>query len=109
MLFFFFNDTATTEIYTFPLHGALRIWQNTRRTTVSMVALAVLAVPAVGYRFVGHEAEPPATPGPDRKSTRLNSSHANIPYAVFCLENNHLLGNKAHSALLPTSLQAQCV
>src|SRR3972149_7427359 len=66
--FFFFNDTATTEIYTLSLHDALPIWPRTAR--------------------------PAGRPGPprdrgdrgDRKSTRLNSSHSQISYAVFCLK-----------------------
>src|SRR3712207_9076998 len=93
MIFFFFNDTATTEIYTLSLHDALPIY-----------------VPRTGGGFGGdvparlrrgvrrpelrdgqphqrqladglrrHDAQ-------DRKSTRLNSSHANISYAVFCLK-----------------------
>src|SRR5256885_11444953 len=73
--FFFFNDTATTEIYTLSLHDALPI---------SMV----LSKPS---RFV--EAEPPGKQNgkavetkEDRKSTRLNSSHLVISYAVFCLK-----------------------
>src|SRR5947209_18447735 len=71
---FSFNDTATTEIYTLSLHDALPISLGRRR-----------------------ERPPPPLPGPrkrprragsgrDRKSTRLNSSHANISYAVFCLK-----------------------
>src|SRR5215203_6227933 len=78
LLFFFFNDTATTEIYTLSLHDALPI-------------------SAVGARRnrqeshrVGQQSEAEAAQrqgdGRDRKSTRLNSSHANISYAVFCLK-----------------------
>src|SRR3989442_10831697 len=70
--FFFFNDTATTEIYTLSLHDALPIsWRSGRCST--------------GYvgRFL-----PMWTRSltPDRKSTRLNSSHVRISYAVFCLK-----------------------
>src|SRR3712207_7857438 len=90
-LFFFFNDTATTEIYTLSLHdallisgdvsaarpdrwappaaraldGGLSVTETLKRTVVSL-SWSVLAA--------------------DRKSTRLNSSHANISYAVFCLK-----------------------
>src|SRR6476620_12071129 len=71
-LFFFFNDTATTEIYTLSLHDALPIWiaSATPRPdpAIRMSSFAI------------------APGGPDRKSTRLNSSHANISYAVFCLK-----------------------
>src|SRR6516164_5824128 len=66
--FFFFNDTATTEIYTLSLHDALPICDAGRRT---------------GAR----RARPPQCPTlADRKSTRLNSSHSSISYAVFCLK-----------------------
>src|SRR5258705_2981554 len=71
---FFFNDTATTEIYTLSLHDALPI--------CGFAAAALLA--AV---LVVREASPPAAPRYlDRKSTRLNSSHLGISYAVFCLK-----------------------
>src|ERR1035437_10663066 len=66
--FFFFNDTATTEIYTLSLHDALPIYAPGDRRA-----------PERDPRVDG-------TPGTDRKSTRLNSSHANISYAVFCLK-----------------------
>src|SRR3712207_8934737 len=88
--FFFFNDTATTEIYTLSLHDALPIsfagpesfnsyseWIRTigepavpAQTTLWIIRLVLLA---------------------DRKSTRLNSSHANISYAVFCLKKKNIL------------------
>src|SRR3712207_9233893 len=89
---FFFNDTATTEIYTLSLHDALPI---------SGPAPALAAHPARGAPPPGGEPAPaagvlrpagggrrrPALPDlGDRKSTRLNSSHANISYAVFCLK-----------------------
>src|SRR5438445_7527740 len=70
-LFFFFNDTATTEIYTLSLHDALPILA--RHATDPPVSRIVTF--AVGQPV-----------GLDRKSTRLNSSHANISYAVFCLK-----------------------
>src|SRR6266540_6116063 len=66
---FFFNDTATTEIYTLSLHDALPIW--------------------AGWPFLreaGRRAGGQAGAAPDRKSTRLNSSHITISYAVFCLK-----------------------
>src|SRR6202162_6599581 len=66
---FFFNDTATTEIYTLSLHDALPIYPFTGRC-VDLIDLA----------FV-HWGLPR-----DRKSTRLNSSHHDISYAVFCLK-----------------------
>src|SRR5256885_11146813 len=70
--FFFFNDTATTEIYTLSLHDALPIYRDGKnRVCVSGTGFAI---PRHGER-VG-----------DRKSTRLNSSHLVISYAVFCLK-----------------------
>src|SRR5437879_8133894 len=78
-LFCFFNDTATTEIYTLSLHDALPICRSTsplpRRIKSSSDALAVRSK-KVG---IGGSCE-------DRKSTRLNSSHRCISYAVFCLK-----------------------
>src|SRR5258707_13126885 len=70
--FFFFNDTATTEIYTLSLHDALPIFGVER------------AQCDTGHFIAG--ASPRSDPARDRKSTRLNSSHANISYAVFCLK-----------------------
>src|SRR2546430_9188679 len=69
--FFFFNDTATTEIYTLSLHDALPI----------LIDECVLEHPADAGR-VGADRRPDL----DRKSTRLNSSHSQISYAVFCLK-----------------------
>src|SRR5437773_8181172 len=71
-IFFFFNDTATTEIYTLSLHDALPISRHARQCLLE-------ARPRAG-RVPGRLA------GPDRKSTRLNSSHITISYAVFCLK-----------------------
>src|SRR5256885_14008710 len=79
--FFFFNDTATTEIYTLSLHDALPI------SAAEMAALGTSAVPAK----VAVRAGPcPAFFCTDRKSTRLNSSHLVISYAVFCLKKKNL-------------------
>src|SRR3712207_8361861 len=78
----FFNDTATTEIYTLSLHDALPICPTRCLTApVSDRTLSVvrLTAPPPFDRVVGLGVL-------DRKSTRLNSSHANISYAVFCLK-----------------------
>src|SRR3712207_8764393 len=75
---FFFNDTATTEIYTLSLHDALPIL--TQRGAAGAERSG-----AVEHRRAGERPRTPAT-HQDRKSTRLNSSHANISYAVFCLK-----------------------
>src|SRR5215467_9660434 len=70
--FFFFNDTATTEIYTLSLHDALPI------NVVGLIG-ATTNMPS-------GEAMKPGDVVQDRKSTRLNSSHLVISYAVFCLK-----------------------
>src|SRR2546422_8153741 len=82
--FFFFNDTATTEIYTLSLHDALPILRPMPRDERPMVG----GIPGLGGFFIvaSHSG---VTLGPlwgDRKSTRLNSSHGYISYAVFCLK-----------------------
>src|SRR5256885_11262082 len=72
--FFFFNDTATTEIYTLSLHDALPIYPR-------MQPAGALKFHRLNKRLPGRG------PGDvDRKSTRLNSSHLVISYAVFCLK-----------------------
>src|SRR5256885_9253237 len=77
-LFFFFNDTATTEIYTLSLHDALPILRNDLPPTDHRSRACATQHPIV--RSVSEQA------GADRKSTRLNSSHLVISYAVFCLK-----------------------
>src|SRR5256885_11438506 len=81
-VFFFFNDTATTEIYPLSLHDALPISRGT-----------------LGAQARASGAREPERPVPepepdpealDRKSTRLNSSHLVISYAVFCLKKKKL-------------------
>src|SRR3712207_7397024 len=96
-LFFFFNDTATTEIYTLSLHDALPIYnidgynkvmegiKNLKYTRlVGVVGMPgdrrdkdIISVGTICGKNFDYL---------DRKSTRLNSSHANISYAVFCLK-----------------------
>src|SRR3712207_8441904 len=89
MMFVFFNDTATTEIYTLSLHDALPISGNHRWSCadrwVSAPRRACDSQRADGRVHRGDDCS--ATP--DRKSTRLNSSHANISYAVFCLKKKN--------------------
>src|SRR5947208_8093140 len=79
--FFFFNDTAPTEIYTLSLHDALPIFGARRRFV--RCALILFGIAEIGCKIVGRNEL--ACPG-DRKSTRLNSSHQIISYAVFCLK-----------------------
>src|SRR5256885_12052145 len=89
--FFFFNDTATTEIYTLSLHDALPISSWSTRPSDAMVASTFnLSARESVHRRRSGERRPLsriAYGGPiDRKSTRLNSSHLVISYAVFCLK-----------------------
>src|SRR5438445_2988039 len=88
-MFFFFIDPATSEIYTLSLHDALPISRFQER------GVADLRRPRCAGRGVSQPAARGPLPVPvagreggegDRKSTRLNSSHANISYAVFCLK-----------------------
>src|SRR3712207_8757515 len=80
---FFFNDTATTEIYTLSLHDALPILPRLRRDEGAAVPRSLAARGRAG---AADRASRLGGRFPDRKSTRLNSSHANISYAVFCLK-----------------------
>src|SRR6266508_6015783 len=89
--FFFFNDTATTEIDTLSLHDALQI-----RGTLG-----------AGGAWKGRSWQPATT---DRKSTRLNSSHVAISYAVFCLKKkkkklkSHYTQQKKNINIKPTNI-----
>src|SRR5690554_7201767 len=74
LFFFFFNDTATTEIYTLSLHDALPICRHFCSSSGS------------GPSEPGTVGTPAFFIASDRKSTRLNSSHVRISYAVFCLK-----------------------
>src|SRR2546430_12462460 len=102
--FFFFNDTATTEIYTLSLHDALPISYRQHGGITTYCALLHEACP---FRLKSNLEISTQTLfavmffsvwlNTDRKSTRLNSSHSQISYAVFCLKkkkhishNNHL-------------------
>src|SRR3712207_7221645 len=99
VIFFFFNDTATTEIYTLSLHDALPISVVSGRGRLSVTVMA--GVPeghrdvcgdqsvSIMAQLLSRDAVETKCTQPqtaDRKSTRLNSSHANISYAVFCLK-----------------------
>src|SRR3712207_9246886 len=85
-LFFFFNDTATTEIYTLSLHDALPIFQRPNPfPTMSIYDNVIAGVRLNSTRMKKSEMDDLVEKS-DRKSTRLNSSHANISYAVFCLK-----------------------
>src|SRR2546426_6407064 len=87
-IFFFFNDTATTEIYTLSLHDALPISLLVRyfsQKYARRMQKRIESIPAAAMRKLTR----------DRKSTRLNSSHLVISYAVFCLKKKktHNLGS----------------
>src|SRR2546429_1407375 len=94
LFFFFFNDTATTEIYTLSLHDALPIFWRTDHLghgTQSPYRLFFLSSETA-------KSQARAVSAIDRKSTRLNSSHGYISYAVFCLK-------KKKNQRLPTILR----
>src|SRR3712207_6939718 len=98
MKFFFFNDTATTEIYTLSLHDALPIllYKSGTVAVPENAADCLTTLPALdatrrAWLTTALRRTQPEHPWlrdlcRDRKSTRLNSSHANISYAVFCLK-----------------------
>src|SRR3712207_9578076 len=97
VLLFFFNDPATTEIYTLSLHDALPICSFDASTLAiaPLIPQTVYSVVQARLARLGDTARRllsiAAAAGfdwslEDRKSTRLNSSHANISYAVFCLK-----------------------
>src|SRR2546430_3516476 len=89
--FFFFNDTATTEIYTLSLHDALPISSPEDRRSPG-----IIQEPEGGERMgVG-----------DRKSTRLNSSHSQISYAVFCLKKKKKTQKQLGRPTQPIGLHA---
>src|SRR3712207_8319085 len=98
---FFFNDTATTEIYTLSLHDALPISLLLSRHGAELrsdgIEGALLEAQlrqqslGIGQGIAGdHDID---VAEQDRKSTRLNSSHANISYAVFCLKKKKISNN----------------
>src|SRR5687768_17909492 len=94
VFFFFFNDTATTEIYTLSLHDALPIFRGTivRVDWINPHPYVLLESTEKGATRWAFSAAPIAML--DRKSTRLNSSHGYISYAVFCLKKKKTIQNK---------------
>src|SRR3712207_8205286 len=87
--FFFFNDTATTEIYTLSLHDALPIFRVASSAAGTRHAQENSRSSWCGRRGSGGSSVLMTHQNRDRKSTRLNSSHANISYAVFCLKKKN--------------------
>src|SRR3712207_8459803 len=106
-MFFFFNDTATTEIYTLSLHDALPIFGTHRgdhpglRCDGHVAGVHRTAVLHPGAHERGLRADQR-----DRKSTRLNSSHANISYAVFCLKKKNHMTSKTMQFSLQISFMS---
>src|SRR2546430_12841843 len=92
--FFFFNDTATTEIYTLSLHDALPICDR----------FGVCA----GRGQRGRGGTTPGKASRDRKSTRLNSSHSQISYAVFCLKKKKQENAATTAAVADLLPQRRC-
>src|SRR2546429_7591454 len=80
LFFFFFNDTATTEIYTLSLHDALPIYTLGPGPSANICTRGVEGTTAAAHSVAFA----------DRKSTRLNSSHGYISYAVFCLKKKKI-------------------
>src|SRR5256886_17436279 len=95
-LFFFFNDTATTEIYTLSLHDALPIFPPRPRWVIADDAYAVCGPKSACHTTSQLRRSTPPKP-PDRKSTRLNSSHSQISYAVFCLKKKNNNSDLPHT------------
>src|SRR5256885_3371087 len=107
MYFFFFNDTATTEIYTLSLHDALPIWffvNSEASPDGHNWATAAFSTDYVdkGFRWEYSDR------GRDRKSTRLNSSHLVISYAVFCLKKKKQQSNVSCFVLTHASYSHSC-
>src|SRR5256885_5450171 len=98
-LFFFFNDTATTEIYTLSLHDALPISFGLLGPNLDKSKTINSAI----YGKFPSPAAPPPVGVPadvtDRKSTRLNSSHLVISYAVFCLKKKKTINSSVTLAI----------
>src|SRR2546430_12826441 len=88
--FFFFNDTATTEIYTLSLHDALPISLEPLGHPLESLRIRLKMIGQLGSGGIRIL---------DRKSTRLNSSHSQISYAVFCLKKKTTF----HTPVLPAT------
>src|SRR5690349_22192213 len=99
MIIFLFHKTATTEIYTLSLHDALPISLCGRGTTLNQVLMYgwhASGVERDAQDFDAYAAFLPRWLKEDRKSTRLNSSHVEISYAVFCLKKKKCLMLSIH-------------
>src|SRR2546430_16744528 len=89
LFFFFFNDTATTEIYTLSLHDALPI--SGHRCCRPQRRAGGRELPQRNRESCEAWRSVSLSEGVDRKSTRLNSSHSQISYAVFCLKKKKII------------------
>src|SRR2546430_12951553 len=107
LFFFFFNDTATTEIYTLSLHDALPISSGSRERIRQPGSAARAGARPYTARRPGGGTRRQAV---DRKSTRLNSSHSQISYAVFCLKKKkkHNTSTTSKSYLAVASHTLNC-
>src|SRR2546422_243765 len=109
-LFFFFNDTATTEIYTLSLHDALPISDPGTVVQSRPSRARQISQWRRSRRMARRRSFERAPPGhsADRKSTRLNSSHGYISYAVFCLKKKKKQNCSSPNRLCITSLYHHC-
>src|SRR2546430_13444242 len=98
--FFFFNDTATTEIYTLSLHDALPILRRFGNKVYYGDASRLELLESAQARDAKLL---------DRKSTRLNSSHSQISYAVFCLKKKNKPRPRAHTSLPGRRTTTACI
>src|SRR3989440_3924995 len=121
IFFFFFNDTAPTEIYPLPLHDALPIYRAFAIAAGFAAAASLLSLATARTRrrssaaSPGNQAPPARIPVADaartstlkgdRKSTRLNSSHDQISYAVFCLKKKKIK-QESSTGFTPTVMRA---
>src|SRR2546430_9046855 len=99
--FFFFNDTATTEIYTLSLHDALPICIGRLNTASGQ---PIFAFSGRRDRLVSMDTKG----GKDRKSRRLNSSHSQISYAVFCLKKKTNITCPSETSSPYSSMTVEC-
>src|SRR5438477_9006585 len=102
MSFFFLNATATTEIYTLSLHDALPISRVYRRGRGPLFKRSESGFASARCHLQRRDVQASRTLS-DRKSTRLNSSHMSISYAVFCLKK------KKHADRIPAISLFSCI
>src|SRR2546430_10402668 len=99
IVFFFFNDTATTEIYTLSLHDALPIFPGSQEFTQPGTSRSPFRPFHLGVSVKAGVLSAARSYTADRKSTRLNSSHSQISYAVFCLKKKIRYYNALEAAI----------